>query len=271
MSEPDRHLAHYTRPPLVETVCGIQFGSLAKFSAVHFGEFWDVVKGEYPEIEDQPPLMEVFEGTPPSMLKPAAQMLEKLPLPRVFYKDRTGNFLLQVQPSRFLSNWRKQKESDEYPRFGAAQERFLKGWRNFLEFLSASGIGTPSANQYELSYINHVTGSAGTFPLALAEFLPMFSWITQEEKLPSVLETVVSRVKYALPESKGALYVSISHGTRTTDGAGVAVIDLTARGPAKADWSDLKDWFAVAHECAVLTFTEMTSLNAHTIWGRDHD
>jgi uncharacterized protein (TIGR04255 family) len=270
MGESDLQLPHYKRPPLVETVCGIQFEPLAKFSSVHFGEFWEVVKAEYPEVEDQTPLPEVLEGTPAQAPHLSAQIMEKLPLPRVFYKDRTGNFLLQVQPSRFLSNWRKQKDSDEYPRFGAAQEKFARGWKVFLEFLDRSGIGKPSANQYELSYINHITaGEAGSFPLALAEFLPMFSWVTESRKFSSALEVVGSRLKYALPESKGALYVTINHGTRKTDGASIAVIDLTVRGPAKEDWSDFSDWFALAHESAVLMFMEITSPSAQAIWGRE--
>jgi uncharacterized protein (TIGR04255 family) len=270
MGELGRQLPQYKRPPLVEMICGIQFDSLVKFSSVHFGEFLEVVKAEYPEFEDQTPLADVFEGTPPLPRSFSPQILEKLPLPRVFYKDQTGNFLLQVQPSRFLSNWRKQKDSDEYPRFGAALERFARGWNVFLEFLDRSGIGTPSVNQYELSYINHIiSGQNSSFPVALAEFLPMFSWMAEGQKFSSVLEGVGSRVKFALPDSKGALHISINHGKRATDGAGIAVIDLTVRGPANPDWSDMSDWFAVAHQNAVLMFAEIMSSKAQDSWGRE--
>jgi uncharacterized protein (TIGR04255 family) len=229
-----------------------------------------VVKAEYPEVEDQPPLPEVFEGATPPVPGLSAQVVDRLPLPRLFYKDRTGNFLLQVQPSRFLSNWRKQKDSDEYPRFGASQEKFVRGWKTFLEFLDSSGIGRPSVNQYELSYINHISAEkGGSFPLALAEFLPMFSWVAESRKFSSALEVAGSRIKYSLPDSKGALHVTINHGTRKSDGASIAVIDLTVRGPAKEDWSDFRDRFALAHESAVLMFVDITSPSAQALWERE--
>ena len=97
----------------------------------------------------------------------------------------------------------------------------------------------------------------------------MFSWVAEKQKISSVLEGVISRVKFALPESKGALHLSISHGKRKTDGVGIAVIDLTVRGPAKADWSDMSDWFALAHENAVMTFMAITSSKAQDSWGRE--
>lgn len=196
-------------------------------------------------------------------------LLDLPPLRRIFYIDATGNFLLQLQPSRFLANWRKQRESDEYPRFSVAHQRFLGSWETFIGFLKETGLSTPQVNQYELTYINHIIEGHDAFPIGIEQFLPMFSWKSARSTrfLPDP-RSVNFISQFPMPDSKGILHVTVKHGRRVSDRKGLLVLDLTARGPGRKDWSDMGEWFSTAHEWIVRGFTDLTSPAAHKTWER---
>lgn len=265
-----QNLPQYKKPPVIEVVCGVQFDPLTSFSSVHFGDFWQRIKHDYPKAEDRPPLEDFQEIPKGAQLKPELVLVDAPPHRRVFYLDPTGNFLLQVQPSRFLSNWRQERPGDEYPRYTVAFDRFLKGWNAFLAFADDSGIGIPRTNHYELTYINHIPGDDAPFPANIEPYLPLFSWSSAQSImfLPSP-HSASMRLKFTFPESKGGLRVKVDHGIRKRDDKSVLVIDLTARGPAKPDWSDMEEWFGMAHEWIVRGFTDLTSHPAHLKWGRE--
>lgn len=263
----DEVLPSYSTPPVIEVVCGVQFEPLTKFTSVHYGEFRELIRHEYPGTEDQTPVAELFENRPA-----AAGGTETLPMPplrRVFYIDNSGNFLLQLQPSRFLANWRRMRDEDQYPRFDATFTRFLEGWDVFLRFARDSGLGMPTANQYELTYINHIVAREEGFPAEIEGVMPMFSWSRGRslEFLPTPA-SVSMRVRFALPEEKGAVHLKVDHGRRKRDQQETLVLDFTARGPAAPNWSDLRPWFTMAHQHIVNGFTDLTSPTAHEHWGR---
>jgi uncharacterized protein (TIGR04255 family) len=188
---------------------------------------------------------------------------------RVFYVDPTGNFLLQVQPTRFLSNWRKERPADAYPRYVTAFQRFSSGWTGFVDFATEASFGVPRTNQYELTYINHIEELGERFPAGIGQYLPLLTWGGAQSTgfLPAPRNALL-RLQFALPDGSGRLHVTVNHGLRQPDGKGILVVDLTARGPAKPDWSDMATWFDVAHEWIVHGFTDLTSRTAHQRWER---
>jgi hypothetical protein len=76
------------------------------------------------------------------------------------------------------------------------------------------------------------------------------------------------RLRFPLPKDKGNLHVKIELGRRNLDAKPLVLLDLTARGPAMADCSDMEEWFESAHEAIVCGFTDLTSPAAHSFWGR---
>jgi len=260
-------LPEYQSPPVIEVVCGVQFDPLAGFLSVHFGDFWQRVKDGYPRSEDRPPLGDVRETEQGTM--PQLDLLELPPLRRTFYVDATGNFLLQVQPSRFLANWRKERAGDTYPRYETASRRFKEGWAIFLAFAKDVGLGPPRANQYELTYINHIPEGAEPYPVGVEHFVPAFAWKSAQSTgfLPAP-QSAALRLQFALPGGKGRLHVTLNHGRRRDEGKSVLVLDLTARGPARSDLADMDDWFSTAHEWIVRGFADLTSAAAHQTWER---
>lgn len=267
MTSSDELLPEYSAPPVVEVVCGVQFEPLASFQSVHFGEFWRQIRDDYPRTEDKPPLINVSDDA--GQIKPEFLTSDTPPLRRVFYIASDGSFLLQVQPSRFLCNWRRQERADSYPRFHATFDRFAKGWRSFRSFLHDSELGIPATSLYELTYINHFSEPAEGFPIGIQRYMPVFEWKRAQSVnfLPAPNGAVLA-LQFVLPEKRGSLRVSVNHGHRREDGRGVLIVELTARGQASPDWSDLNAWFSTAHEWIVRGFTDLTSPEAHQEWGR---
>jgi uncharacterized protein (TIGR04255 family) len=259
--EPAR-LPEYKTPPLIEVVCGVQFATLEGFSSVHIGAFWQRMSAEYPTTEDKPPLPEVFEQQVPSI---TTDLLMALPLPRVFFIDRTGSNLLQVQSSRFLANWRRRSDEEEYPRFHAAYGRFSRGWAEFLKLLADFKIGRPQVNQYELTYINHVPTET---PADIERHLPFFSWCGGRARryLPDPRGVTIN-LQAPLQDVKGGLHVAASFGRRQLDKKGVLLLELTARGPGAQDGSDMDTWFEIAHRNVVLGFADLISQPSQASWG----
>jgi uncharacterized protein (TIGR04255 family) len=98
-------LPEYSDPPVNEVVCGVQFDALTTFKSSHYGRFWDRVREQYPITEDHPTLALIGEAPPDPVI------FDLPPLRRVFYIESAGNYLIQLQQTRFLTNWRKVKRN----------------------------------------------------------------------------------------------------------------------------------------------------------------
>ena len=108
------------------------------------------------------------------------------------------------------------------------------------------------------------------FPEGIQEHLGFFSWKNARtlKFLPAPRSTNF-RFQYPLPNGKGTLHVTVTHGKRVSDQKGVMVLDLTARGPASSEGSDMQQWFDLAHEWIVKGFTDLTTVEAHARWKRE--
>ena len=259
-------LPNFKSPPLIEVVCGVQFDGLPRFATPHFGAFWERLRREYPQTEDRPPLAEILEPIGEVQQPPRVELVDLPPLRRVFFVDRTTNYLVQVQPTRFLSNWRKVLPDDDYPRFTTAYERFVNTWLEFRQFVDEMSLGALRCNQYELSYINHFPTS-GSFPEEWTSFLRAAPWPEKREFLPHPL-AATSQLTFRLPDNHGMLRATITHGKREADGHAVMVVDFTARGPADGAATNRDEWFSMAHEWIVRGFADLTTAAAHDRWGR---
>lgn len=139
-------LPEYECPPVIEVVCGLQFAPLVQFQATALGLFWQRIRGEYPSSQPQPPLVHVVEQLDaPSAENAPIELTEFPPLPRMFFVDRSENWLIQLQPGRFLHNWRREHDAETYPRFPIVFERFWRAWRQFLDFCRDERIAPPGS------------------------------------------------------------------------------------------------------------------------------
>lgn len=134
----------FRRPPLVEVSFGVQFKRLPNLRSGHFGLFWSMLIGDFPEASDQVPigLQDGIEGV--------------WPLPRVWLVHKDKALLLQLQNDRFHLNWRRLQKDAEYPRFKVIAPLFQRYWEQWTIFLAENGVGSVEPVTCELSYVNHL-------------------------------------------------------------------------------------------------------------------
>jgi uncharacterized protein (TIGR04255 family) len=251
-------LPEFENPPVLEVVAGVQFERLRAFQTGHFGRFWESVADRFPTCQDAPPLPDISEPF-------SVEVLVLPPLRRMMLVSADNHFVLQLQDSRFHVNWRKTKESDEYPRFRSIFETFTQIWEHFSKFVPNAGLGQVNPTAFELTYVNHIDATASEFAISLAKRVKMYRW---DEVRPEFLPqpTSVSAVwQFALPDSKGNLNANLSHARREKQD--IVVLNMTCNGQASATYSMI-DWFETAHEWIVRGFTDLTTEEAHRLWGR---
>ncbi|MBI4192475.1 MAG: TIGR04255 family protein, partial [Betaproteobacteria bacterium] len=150
-------LPDFRNPPVGEVVLSLQFSPIPGFQATHLGLLWSRFRTKYPKSETYPPIDPVIEqfGTRP---QPAQRIrLEVIQsgfMPRAWFLNEDGTELVQVQQDRFIRNWRKLKETDEYPRYEKLRERFEEDFKEFNQFIRAENLPEIVPNQCEVTYIN---------------------------------------------------------------------------------------------------------------------
>ncbi len=271
-NKPVRPLPDFDRPPVIEVVYGTQFKQLSGLQTPTLGLFWQKIRHDYPKFQEMPVLGTVIERFDSEQMLPGPQveLLAGPPIPRVFFIDHTGNWVLQLQNDRFLHNWRKVTDDDVYPRFPAASTKFFEAWDRFLSFCREESLPPPAINQLELTYINHIHVRDPGSPLGEIESVfPDLRWRERHEFLPHP-ETLAWKTSFLLPEQQGRLHVSLRHATRRKDKLPLLLFELTARGmPSEATLSAMKDWFALGREWIVRGFTDLTGERTQNeIWGR---
>ena len=149
-------LPDFRKPPLAETVLSLQFEPLAGLTTAHVGLLWARFRKQFPMIEEHPPLPAVFEKfEPPSPPQVEVSFEEKPPAPRVWFLNEPGSELIQVQPDRFIHNWRKMEGLDPYPRYEPIRVNSVTR-SAFSKSLERREAGTLVVNQCEVTYVNHI-------------------------------------------------------------------------------------------------------------------
>jgi uncharacterized protein (TIGR04255 family) len=262
-------LPEFDRPPLDEVALSAQFDPLPGFRAVHLGRFWTRIRERYPHTEDQLPLPSVMEKHEPSPASGVGIALQSGPMStRTWFLDQSKNRLIQLQQGRFILNWRKLNDGDQYPRFSNLIEDFKHEWEAFQAFAKDESLGPVSVNQCELTYLNNIEPEG---PDSLGDLSGIFSCLRPPDPkafLPTP-EFFSWSAGYRLPDGRGRLHVETNPAFRARDMRMVLFMNVTARG-APADRTDaaMRAWFDLAHEWIVRGFDELTDPRMHAGWGK---
>jgi uncharacterized protein (TIGR04255 family) len=254
---PSRTLPDYHRPPVVEVAISAFFHPIPKLTTVRIGEFWCANREEYPKTEDYPPIMESV----------SLDLISVPPLRRVFMITADERYVLQLQQDAFIHNWRKIKDEDAYPHFDAAQKKFKEKFAQFRQFVEKNDLGQANGTRFEVTYVNHLAG--GNISEAMSQYVDILRLqpATERQLLPPP-RALNADLWFDLPGEQGTLRVSFKQGSRTSDKKEVMQVELTARGVAKSDYSNMDSWLEMAHEWIVRGFTEITTTDAHKKWER---
>ena len=255
--------AKYKNPPVIETVIGVEFKPLLEWQIPYFGLYWNRIRHKYQGCSVQPPLPSEIEGFGREP-QTVTINLGSHPDVRCWFFDEKQNWLLQVQNSRFISNWKR--KTLEYPAYDGFCGRFNDQWNKFKDFLAEENLGAPELLQCEISYVNHI-GVENDFR-NLKEIFPSWKGFEEESAL-SKPEAIAIHTVYVIPNNIGRLYVAVQPVVRHADLKTVVQLALTAKVKiASKQGYDLKKALEIAHENVVSGFTNFTSGKMHELWQR---
>lgn len=263
----DKPTPKYHEPPIVEAIFDVTFATLGDLKTVHYGSFWNCIKPEYSEVQDLAPLRPLIEPNLGNETPIQLSLSDKPVLPRVWFVNEAQDYVLQIQNSRLIFNWRK-KPGNPYPGFKENYQRFCHLLNRFSDFLAQEGLPTLKIRQLELRYVNDIYDINGKD--TIADYASMFvDW--QPEKNARFLEEPESfnwETQYLLPESLGRLRTLVQGVNFTEEALPGVRLDMIVRGmPASTDKKALDDWFDLAHEYIVLGFADITCPSVQTeVW-----
>ncbi len=263
-------LPRFGNPPVTETVLGLEFKPLEKWDVPYFGLYWQTIRAEFPEFEVKPPVVsqiERFDGG----IEPTRNLrFLSHPEIRCWYIKADKRTLVQVQRDRFIVNWRKGSQSDQYPHYEETMRPFFQNeLRRFKRFVEEYQLGEVGAIQCEVTYINHL--EKGKEWDGASEIGRVFtSWANQFRTsfLPKP-EDAEFGLRFALPNNIGRLHVSVQPAIRNSDKKEILQLTLTVRGkPADNNENAIMAFLDLGREWVVRGFAELTTPEMHKLWER---
>jgi uncharacterized protein (TIGR04255 family) len=261
------HLPDFKNPPLNEMIVGVQFSQPTLYSSIYTGEIWDLFKGNYPNVQEQPPLAPSFEtfGTPFG-----AQIsfnLGGFPVhPRYWFISQDESELLQFQPDRLLHNWRRLAgKKNQYPRFEKIIEKFENELKMLESYFNRFGQTQLGINQCEITYVNHIysEGATATEPNP-SEWLRFLAFA----ETPSDFSTTYRKVLFGgTRKPYGRLIIEVSSAIDANQ-RNLINFTLAVRGTADGPCiEDALKFLHVGRETIVNNFEKLTTARAHSEWG----
>ncbi len=266
-------LPHFERPPVVETVLGVQFEPLPGFRNAHLGAFWKRLGEEWPHVSDAAPIGLQFERFDDAEAWGEVGLHLKLtqdPSVRVQIRNAARDRMIQVQNGRLHYNW-VGANGGGYPRYHAVRPEFDGVLDAFRRFLAEESLGEIRPNQWEITYVNHVPkGSVWNDPADWARLFRSPIFLPASAKVAS-LESFGGEWHYEIQPRRGRLHVQVQHARlATAGGPEVLRLTLTARGPVQEGEEagrGLDEGLNLGRATIVKAFKELTSDEAHCFWG----
>lgn len=268
-------LPTFERPPVVETVLGLQFDPIAKLATAHLGLFWKSLGDEWTNIAETNAVGQTagFVSVTPSWLPHGFPAFEfgpaRVPGMRVRLSNASGDRMLQVENGWLVYNWRQRPDPAAYPRYDTIKTEFDRYRVAFEQFLTSNGFGAPRSNLWEVSYLNLLPkGELWNSPDEWPTVLPGL-FVRSRPSAAEELLTGDARWTFAIGHGKGQLFVHVEHGAMGGAAEGeVLVLRLIARGEVRDGSQDeLESGFALGHESIVKTFREIAGPTALEYWG----
>ncbi len=274
MGKKDRNLPEFENPPLIEVALSVQFDPLSAFQAPQIGLLWEKYRDRFPKTEQHPPLENVTEKFElPLRPEFRIELSTAPPVPRCWFLNDAGSELIQVQADRFIHNWRKVDNSDQYPRYEHIRQRFSNELTIFCEFLLSEQLGEFKPNQCEITYTNHIK-SAPNLNIHKQINQTFTVWKTKySDDFLGIPENVKIATQYVFYNSEekpvGRLHISSQPVFNASDKKPIQVLTLTARGaPESPSIEGVLAFLDKGREKIVRGFTSITTPKMHKKWRR---
>lgn len=254
----------FDRPPLNEVAIGVVFEPIRALLIPHYGVLWQQFKDEYTAVEHAPALAG-RDGVP------VTDTATGLPLPRVWFRNRDGSKLVQVQNDRFYFNWRATDQNKTYPSFDTIRPEFDRLLKIFADFTEKDLGAAITPIECDLTYINFIAKGAGWHSSGdLEGVLPDLQWRKQEARFLPVPDKVLWQPLFLLPNGRGTLTVKLQPAKLVATGADILRLEMIARGlPEPTTLAGCRSFFEIAHDWIVRGFADLTATKVqHDLWNR---
>jgi uncharacterized protein (TIGR04255 family) len=240
----------YENPPVVETSFGFTFPPIKGWSLFHLGLLWGRLRPRYQFAEARLPMGSVEVDEVDLKLGPEVR-LETMPL-RSWFLDSSKNQLLQVQPNRFIRNWRAAEAEQKYFHYSDLKPMFQEDWTIYRDFLRDEKLPFPTVFKCDVTYINHLL--KGREWNTLDDIGTLFKQMNFDLK-----GALVTSVSFTAASGNNQIRMDAAPGIRP-DGTPIVQLTLNVSGqPVGALESDI--WFKLdeCHKLLVETFAEITA------------
>lgn len=267
-------LPDYRKPPIDEVALGIQFKAIEGFTDAHIGLLWQRLRGTYPRTQSRPRADVPIESLGRTRDRPPALSFSVERVPdsqsgRTWLISDTDAFLLQVQDTQFLHNWRRRES--EYPHLEEVSSRFWEGFDQFTAVIADERLPSPELQQLELSYFNWIPSK----PLS-AFFLPARAAAVVVGGLTGEPEELAMVASYLDEEEPGKpiarLRVECQPAFRVSEEGGEwgAQFVLAYKAPidGEPDRERIDELVMRGRDVIVHTFTALTTDEAQAEWER---
>lgn len=266
----------YENPPVVETILGVQFDKLAGLSNAHLGAFWKSLDPEeWPTVADASALPNQTER-----FTDKAKWSNRLhwevsqdPAARIQIRSKSGDRMIQVQNGRLIINWLG-AGGGAYPKYKVVRKEFDEALDLFSSFLAGAGFGELRPNQWEVTYINHITkGTVWNSPADWNFFALLGSFSDIEGTARS--EDFKGDWSFQIPEESGRLHISwrIANkidATKSDSDSEFIRLTLTARGgidETQGLQESIGEGLDLGRATVVKSFYKLMSNEANKYWG----
>lgn len=275
-------LPSFKRPPVVETVLGIQFDQIKGFTNAHLGAFWNTLAEEWDDpackafagagwknLADAPALPPQFERFADQQAwEPLGLQLRfsSEPSCRLQIRNRVNDRMIQVQNGRLHLNWLGQS-GGPYPRYRVLRPEFDTLLAMFHRFLDRQGLEKPKPNQWEVTYVNHIpTGSLWTSPAEWTSITHLLGHARLQHPVGG-LDGFSGAWHFEIEPRRGRLHVEFRNGrTHEPSGKDVLMMTLTARGPVTPGVQTYHEGLNLGREAIVRNFAALTTERAQQAW-----
>ena len=228
-------LPEFARPPVVEVALSIMFESLPRFRSAHTGLFWRRVRDRFPNAEDHPVLdapIEQPSGPTPPVITPTLQLVSAVPV-RAWFTSTSGTELIQLQHDRFAHNWRTGETRESYPRYGTIRDAFVDEYKQFSQFVHEESLGSLTARQCEVTYVNHIRDPLGCRHSHIEQVIRSWRPTNNGSFLPRIEDAKIN-TRYVIKDSSGGfcgrLLATLQPAYLRETSDEILVFTLVARG-----------------------------------------
>lgn len=258
-------MPEYTAPPVVEVALGTAFQPIQRMGIIELVDLWREYFAELSEVEEQPRLqmpIERFDVVEAPTI--SFEVMSVAPMPRLWFHDKEGTRLVQLQNNWFARNWRKLETTERYPLYPAQRKAFKADLRHLADYVRTKGLGDIAPTQCEITYINHILG---------ADVASVLNLIDDEGRgdMPSP-EATNFAAQYVMKtggEPVGRLHLQAVSGRSKASGEALVVLTLTARGrPIGEGFDGVFAFLDLGREWCDRAFDAVTRTEMQQQWGR---